>query len=128
MTAAMMRIMIPVASPPKYTPTSIAIFDVSGSLASCGSGAVVGLGCSACGFGVMVGCGSPTGIAGTTVGCNSSTRGSGTIVERGFIMGGSGIEGVGCGSSTCGSTVEVVGLGCGSGAQEGVHTRTMVAV
>ena len=44
MTAAMMRIMIPVASPPRYAPTSAAAFDVSGSLSSGGTGVGVGLG------------------------------------------------------------------------------------
>ena len=43
-TAAMMRIMIPVTSPPRYAPTSAAVFDVSGSLPSGGSGVGVGLG------------------------------------------------------------------------------------
>ena len=42
MTAAMMRIMIPVASPPKYAPTSA---DVFVSIISCNSGVEVGLGC-----------------------------------------------------------------------------------
>ena len=40
----MMRIMIPVTSPPRYAPTSAAVFDVSGSLPSGGSGVGVGLG------------------------------------------------------------------------------------
>ena len=117
-----MRIMIPVASPPKYTPTSIAIFDVSGSLASCGSGAVVGLGCSACGFGVMVECGSPTGSSGVMVGCGSSTGSSGAMVGCGSSTGSSGAmvgrgsssgssgAMVGRSSSTCGSGVQIVGL------------------
>ena len=49
MTVAMMRIMIPVASPPRYAPTSAAAFDVSGSLSSGGTGVDVGLGSrSAC--------------------------------------------------------------------------------
>ena len=45
MTAAMMRIMIPVASPPKYAPTSAAAFEVGVSIISCNSGVDVGLGC-----------------------------------------------------------------------------------
>ena len=102
MTAAMIQIMIPVASPPRNAPTSAVIFDVSGSLASRGSGAVVGLGSSACGSRATVG--------------------------RGFSTGISGIEVVGLGPSICGSSVEVVGLGCVSGAQEGLHRLTMVAV
>ena len=102
MTAAMMQIMIPVASPPRNAPTSAVIFDVSGSLASRGSGAVVGVGCS-------------TGSSEATVGRCSST-------------GGSDIEVVGLGPSTCGSSVEAVGLGCVSGVQEGLHTLTMAAV
>ena len=44
MTVAMMRIMIPVASPPRYVPTSAAAFDVSCSLASGGTGVGNGLG------------------------------------------------------------------------------------
>ena len=129
MTAAMIQIMIPVASPPRNAPTSAAIFDVSGSLASCGSGATVGLGCN-------------TGSSEATVGRGSSACGSEATVERGFSTGGSGIEVVGlgpsiCGSSVevvglgpsiCGSSVEVVGVGCVSGVQEGLHTLTMVAV
>ena len=101
MTAAMIQIMIPVASPPRNTPTSAAIFDVSGSLASRGSGATVGLGCT-------------TGSSEATVG-------------RGFSTGGSGVEVVGLGPSTFNLGVGV-GLGCGSGVQEGLHTLTMVAV
>ena len=115
MTDAMIQIMIPVASPPKYTPTSAVIFDVSGSLASCGSGATVGLGCT-------------TGSSEATVGRGSSTRDSDAMVERGFSTGSSGIEVVGLGPSTCGSSVEVVGLGGVSGVQEGLHTLTMDAV
>ena len=70
MTAAMIQIMIPVASPPRNTPTSAAIFDVildvSGSLASRGSGAVVGLGCT-------------TGSSEATVGRGSSQEGLHTL-------------------------------------------------
>ena len=45
-TAVMMRIMIPVASPPRYAPTTVAAFEVDlpSSSSSC-SGADVGLGC-----------------------------------------------------------------------------------
>ena len=75
-TAAMMRIIIPVTSPPRYTPTSIAVFDVSGSLASCCSGAMVGLGSSTCDSGVQ-------------------------IAGLGFSICGSGVEvGIACGSGT----------------------------
>ena len=45
MTVAMMRIIIPVTSPPKYAPTSAAAFEVGVSIISCGSGVAVGLGC-----------------------------------------------------------------------------------
>ena len=45
MTAVMMRIMIPVTSPPRNAPTSVAVLDVGGSLVSCGPGVQVGLGC-----------------------------------------------------------------------------------
>ena len=45
-TAAMMRIITPVASPPRNIPTSVAAFEAGGSLTSaCGSGVDVGLGC-----------------------------------------------------------------------------------
>ena len=116
MTAAMMQITIPVASPPRNTPTSVAIFDVSGCLASCGSGAMIGLGSSTCGSGIMVECGSSTGVSDATVERNSSTCGSRAMVECGFSTGISGIK--------------VTGLGrtCGSAVQKGVHTLTMVAV
>ena len=70
MTAAMMRITIPVTSPPRNVPTSIP----TGFPSSCGLAKMVGLGFSA-----------------------------------------------------CGSSVDV-GLGCGSGVQEGLHTVAMVAV
>ena len=43
MTVVMVRIIIPVTSPPRNVPTSVAAFEAGGSLASCGSGAVVGL-------------------------------------------------------------------------------------
>ena len=108
MTAVMMRTMIPVASPPKYTPTSIAIFDVSGSLASCGSGAMVGLASSTGSSGAMVGCGCSTGSSGATVGLASSTGSSGATVGRGFSSGAM----VGRGSST-GSSGAMVGRGSG---------------
>ena len=75
MTAAVMQIMIPVASPPRNAPTSAAIFEVSGSLASCGSGAVVGVGCSTGGSGIEV------------VGLGSSTCGSGVGVGLGCVSG-----------------------------------------
>ena len=52
MTAVMMRIIVPVASPPRNTPTSVAAFDVSGSITSCNSGVDVGLDC---GSGMQVG-------------------------------------------------------------------------
>ena len=52
MTAAMMRIIIPVKSPPRNAPASVAAFDVSGSITSCNSGVDVGLGC---GFGMQEG-------------------------------------------------------------------------
>ena len=97
MTAAMIQIMIPVASPPRNTPTSAVIFDVSGSLASRGSGAVVGLGSSACGSEATVG--------------------------RGFSTGSSGIEVVGVGPSICGSSVEVVGVQYNNSGQQ-VSCRT----
>ena len=65
MTAAMMQIMIPVASPPKYTPMSVAIFDVSGSPASCSSGVMVGPDSDI----DVVGLGSSTSASGTELGC-----------------------------------------------------------
>ena len=114
MTAAMMQIRIPVASPPRNAPTSVAAFGVSGSLASRCPGAMVGLGLSTCG-------------SEATVGPNSFTRVSCAMVVCGFSTGSSGIEVVGLGPSNCNSGVDV-GLGCGSGMQEGVHTLTMVAV
>ena len=45
MTAAMMRIITPLTSPPRYAPTSAAAFEVGGSITSCGSGVEAGLGC-----------------------------------------------------------------------------------
>ena len=44
MIAVMMRIIIPVASPPMNAPVSVAAFDVSGSITSCNSGVGLGLG------------------------------------------------------------------------------------
>ena len=41
----MMRIIIPVTSPPRYAPTSVATFDVGLSSSTCNSGVEVGLGC-----------------------------------------------------------------------------------
>ena len=48
MTAVMMRTIIPVTSPPRYAPTSAAVFEVGVSITSCNSGVGVdvGLGCS----------------------------------------------------------------------------------
>ena len=127
MTAAVMQITIPVTSPPRYTPTSIATFDVSCSLASCGSGATVGFGCSTGSSGATVGRGCSTGSLGATVGLGCSTGSSGATVGRGSSTCDSGVQIVGLGFSTSDSGVEV-GLGCGSGVQEGLHTLTMVAV
>ena len=45
MTAVMMRIIIPVTSPPRYAPTSAAAFEVGVSSSTCNSGVEVGLGC-----------------------------------------------------------------------------------
>ena len=45
MNAAMMMVIIPVTSPPKYAPTSAAAFEVGVSITSCNSGVDVGLGC-----------------------------------------------------------------------------------
>ena len=45
MTAVMMRIMIPVTSPPRHAPTSATVLKVGGSFVSCGPGVEVGLGC-----------------------------------------------------------------------------------
>ena len=45
MTAVMMRIIVPVTSPPRNAPTSVAAFDVRGSITGCNSGVDVGLGC-----------------------------------------------------------------------------------
>ena len=44
-SAAVMRMIIPVTSPPRYAPTSAAAFEVGGSITSCSSGVAVGLGC-----------------------------------------------------------------------------------
>ena len=127
MTAAVMQIIISVASPPRYNPTSIAIFDVSGSFTSCGSSAMVGLGCSTGSSGATVGLGCSTGNSGAVVRLGSSTASSGTMVGCGSSAHGSGVQIGGLGFSTCNSGV-AVGLGCGSGTQNGLHTLTMVAV
>ena len=60
MTAVMMRIIIPVTSPPRNTPTSAAVFEVGISIISCGSGVKVGLGC---GSGMQEGVHTPTMVA-----------------------------------------------------------------
>ena len=44
MTAVMMRIIIPVTSPPRYAPTSAATFDVGLSSSTSNLGVAVGLG------------------------------------------------------------------------------------
>ena len=45
MTATTIRIIIPVASPPRNAPTSVAVFEAGGSIASSCCGVEVGLGC-----------------------------------------------------------------------------------
>ena len=45
MTAVMVRKIVPVASPPRNAPTSVAAFDVIGSITSCNSSVDVGVGC-----------------------------------------------------------------------------------
>ena len=57
MTAAMMRIIIPVTSPPRYAPTTVAVFEVGLPSSSSCSGIDVGLGCDS-GIDVGLGCGS----------------------------------------------------------------------
>ena len=83
----MMRIMIPVTSPPRYAPMNAAVFDVSGSLPSGGSGVDVGL---VSGVDVGVGSGVDVGlVSDVDVGLGSGVDvglGSRSDVQEGYMQ------------------------------------------
>ena len=131
MSAVIMRITIPVTSPPKYVPTSVAVFEVD-LPSSCCSGADIGLGCNS-GTDIELGCNSGVEVVG--LGCNSGVD-IGLDCNSGVDIGldcNSGVDiGLDCNSGVdiglgCNSGVDI-GLGCNSGVDIGLGCNSGVDI